>query len=76
LEALLKREDNWPPNAVEFRDLCLKNSKAHAKNHAAYIDFNDPAHPDYRPPRIESDSMKSERESIALTELNKMKAMF
>ncbi len=76
LEGLIKRESSWPPNAIEFRDLCLKNSSAHAKNHAAYIDFNDPDHPDYKAPQIESDEMKFERESSARTALDKMKGMF
>ncbi len=76
LEALLKREDTWPPNAVEFRTLCIKNSRSHAQNHAAYIDFNDPDHPNYTEPRIESDAMKSERESSARTALDKIKGMF
>lgn len=76
LEGLLKRDGNWPPNAIEFRDLCIKNSRAHAKNHAAYIDFNDPSHPNYEKPRIESDAMKTERESSAKTALDQMKGMF
>lgn len=76
LEAVLKSESSWPPNALEFRDLCLKNSQAHAKNHTAYIDFNDPDHPNFTEPRIESDAMKSERESTARTALDKMKGMF
>ncbi len=76
LEGLLKRDDKWPPNAIEFRDLCIKNSKAHSQNHVAYMDFNDPDHPDYSPPRIESDEMKSERESSAKTALDQMKGMF
>ncbi len=76
LEGLLKRTDTWPPNALEFRDLCLKNSHAHAKNHTAYIDFNDPGHPNYQENQIESDAMKNERESSAKTALDKMKGMF
>lgn len=76
LEGLLKRESSWPPNGIEFRDLCLKNSHSHAKNHSAYIDFHDPNHPDYEAPRIESDEMKAERESTAKTALDQMKGMF
>ncbi|MEE9223022.1 MAG: hypothetical protein V3V40_06155 [Nitrosomonadaceae bacterium] len=76
LEGLLKRDSNWPPNAIEFRDLCIKNSKAHAKNHTAYIDFSDPEHPNYEPPRIESYEMKKEREASAKTALAQMKGMF
>lgn len=76
LEATLKRDNNWPPNAIEFRNLCLKSSKVHAKNHEAYIDFDDPNHPNYEAPRIESDEMKSVREATARTTLTQMKGMF
>lgn len=76
LQGLLKRQDKWPPNAIEFRNMCLKNSHSHAKNHTAYIDFNDPEHPDYQAPRIESDEMKSERETTGKAALDQMKEMF
>ena len=76
LEGVVKRESTFAPNAIEFRDLCLKNSHAHAKNHQAYIDFSDPNHPDYKAPRIESDAMKAVREATARTALIQMKGMF
>ena len=76
LEGLLTRDNTYPPNALEFRDLCLKASKAHAKNHTAYIDFFHPDHPNYEPPRIESDEMRKEREASAKTALAEMKGMF
>lgn len=76
LNGLLERNSTWPPNAIEFRDLCLENSSSHAKNHAAYIDFHDPKHPNYVEPRIESDEMKFERESTARKTLSSMKGLF
>lgn len=75
-EGVIKGDSDYPPTAKQFRDLCLKNAGSHAKNHQAYIDFKDPNHPSYEPPRIESDAMKSVRENTARTALAQMKGMF
>ena len=48
LESLAKRADTWPPNAAEFRQLCLpKTTSPDGTNSSAYLNFDDPKHPQY-----------------------------
>ena len=48
LENLVHRTDNWPPNSIEFRNLCLpKKISPDGTNTAAYLTFDDPKHPQY-----------------------------
>ena len=63
LEALVTRKDTWPPNAVEFRQLCMPSTVSpDGNNSSAYLSFNDPNHPEHEAygsnKRIESDSYK------------------
>ena len=60
LNALADRADTWPPNAVEFRALCMpKTISPDGNNTAAYLAWddprrpeNDPDHPSYIPKQI------------------------
>ncbi len=71
LNRLSERQEAWPPNAVEFRNLCLPETiSPNGHNSAAYLMFNDPRHPrndpaspEYcpKPKGIESDGYKSAR---------------
>lgn len=46
LNRIATREDKWPPNAQEFRQLCLPETiSPDGNNSAAYIGFDDPKHP-------------------------------
>lgn len=46
LNALATRKDTWPPNAAEFRQLCLPTTiSPNGGNTAAYLRFDDPKHP-------------------------------
>ena len=62
LNRVLTRRETWPPNAAEFRQLCLPDTiSPDGNNSSAYIDFKDPKHPSYEAPRIESDDAKKRR---------------
>jgi len=77
LNKLADRSETWPPNAAEFRQLCLPDTiSPDGKNSRAYINFNDPSHPDYQPKRIESDSYKERKKKAGKDALSKMKSMF
>jgi hypothetical protein len=63
LEALTTRKDTWPPNAVEFRQLCMPSTVSpDGVNSSAYISFTDKSHPEHEvyggTKRIENDSYK------------------
>jgi hypothetical protein len=46
LERLAARESTYPPNAAEFRQLCLpKTISPDGENSAAYLSFDDARHP-------------------------------
>ena len=48
LEALVTRKESWPPNAVEFRQLCLPETiSPDGHNSSAYLSFDSPDHPQY-----------------------------
>jgi len=87
LENLTKREDTWPPNAQEFRQLCLPDTiSPDGKNSAAYLQFDDPKHPRNDPESpeyvrtatkgIEGDQWKRDRKKAGNSELGRMKGMF
>lgn len=77
LNNLVKRTEEWPPSAIEFRNLCLpKKISPDGKNSTAYIDFKDPRHPDYQPPRIENLTQRQRREKAAKDTLTNLKSMF
>jgi len=63
LERLTERTDMWPPNAAEFKQLCEPRAHTPKGKHGggvpgAYVMFDDPAHPAYKPKAIESDASK------------------
>ena len=77
LNRLSVRTEAWPPNAVEFRQLCMPETLSPSGiNSGAYIAFNDPAHPDFEAPRIESDEQKASKNKAANSALSDMKNMF
>jgi len=67
---------DWPPTAFEFVNLCTGQGGSHSTNSAAYIAFDDPKHPHYQPPRIESDEHKAEVRRSGNNELAAMKGLF
>lgn len=74
---LISRKEEWPPSAVEFRNLCLPEKiSPDGKNSTAYIDFKDPRHPYYQKPRIENLTQRERREKVARESLDNLKAMF
>ena len=80
LERLATRTDTWPPNAVEFRQLCLPETVSpDGNNSAAYLSFNDERHPEHKQyskaKRIEYASTTSKRKQIGKSELQKIKDM-
>ena len=85
LNRLATRGSAFPPNGVEFRQICL-NQRFDAQGNdislihksAAHIAFNDPTHPSYEiyKPRLESDEIKSKRKEKAKSALSGLKGMF
>jgi len=83
LEKLKTREDTWPPNAQEFRQLCLPNTTSpDGKNAAAYIDFKDPKHPsndpdnpEYCPKGLEDLTKKGKSRAKGRETLDSLKGM-
>ena len=76
---------DFPPNGVQFRDLCLGIKRDKAGNDislihksAAHIAFDDPRHPSYEVyrPRLESDERKSKIKEKASSALSGLKGMF
>ena len=77
LDSLAGRSETWPPNAVEFRSLCLPQTVSpDGKNSKAYLSFSDPAHPDYEPVKIENLTQKQKRVEKARSELSNLKELF
>jgi len=88
LGRLAARESAYPPNAAEFRQLCLPETiSPNGHNSAAYLSFDDPKHPrnlerlpdgrinpEYVKPvlGIESDSYKTKRRRAGNTALKDM----
>lgn len=70
LNRLAERENTWPPNGQEFRQLCLpKKISPDGSNHEAYLM--------YRPAKRLTDQTAIEkRQKAGQTELEKMKAMW
>ena len=80
LETCLKTYPVWPPGAAQYRALCEgrvldENGKdgSWQQQGAAYVDFNDPAHPSYEPKRIESDEAKEIKRENAKSQIAKLK---
>lgn len=76
LEAIVDRQEHWPPNAKEFRQMCIGFKGDHSINSTAYIDFNDPRHPSYQPIRIENLTQKEKRVDIGNKAIKGMKDIF
>jgi hypothetical protein len=80
LNALATRENTFPPNAAEFRQLCMPTTiSPDGKNSAAYLSFDDPKHPNNSsqadrlpPPR----SYVSKRKMTGKNALADMKGLF
>lgn len=78
LEKLVTRKDSWPPNAVEFRQLCLPESiSPDGKNSNAYLEFTNEHHPEHqqysKAKRIENASTVSKRKTIGNEFLKNLK---
>ena len=75
LGKLATRESAFPPNAAEFRQLCLPATiSPNGGNSDAYLMISDPKHPSYQDPkRIESDSYVSKRRQAGRSALDGMK---
>lgn len=83
LNNCLEMFPEWPPGAAQFRAACLGkfvdsegNESSWQHSSSAYIDFNDPNHPDYTPKQIESDEIKSRRKETAKQAISGLKDMF
>ena len=77
LEALTTRTDKWPPNAVEFRQLCLPESiSPNGGNADAYLSINDPRHSCYQPKGIEDLTKKAKAKAVGQETLTNLKDMF
>jgi hypothetical protein len=82
LEKLASRKDTWPPNAQEFRSLCLPDKIAPDGHHnsSAYLSFDDPEHPEHefygKRKRIESDDYKTRKRKKGNETLSGLKGMF
>ena len=66
LNGLVNRKDTWPPNAQEFRQLCLPTKSPDGTNSAAYIQYK-PA------PRLTDQGAISKRKKAGLRALEEMK---
>ncbi len=78
LESLVSRKETWPPNAVEFRQLCLPETiSPDGNNSSAYLTFDDPKHPQYKhyskSKRIENGSTMSKRKKAGNAALKNLK---
>jgi len=73
----MRREGSFPPNLPEFIELCLPTTTSpDGKNTAAYINIDDPKHPNYQAKQIESDEHKSKRKDAGQSALSDMKDLF
>jgi hypothetical protein len=81
LEKLATRVDTWPPNAIEFRQLCMPETVSpDGLNSAAYLTFDDEKHPEYKhyskAKRIENSTTVSQRKETGNNELKNLKDLF
>ena len=83
LEGLLTWNSDFPPNAVQFRSLCLgelKDKDGHDISHyhksAAYIDIHDPKSPAYRPKMLEDLKSKDKNVKQGNETLSNLKDLF
>ena len=73
LNALSTRDSAFPPNAAEFRQLCLPDTiSPDGGNSGAYIMISDPKHPNHQPKRLESDTYRSKRKKAGRSALDEM----
>lgn len=89
LDKLATRDDKWPPNAAEFRQLCMPKTiaprdKKGCGNYAAYLSLDDPRHPrndpssaEYQPKQLglESDEIKAEKKAKGQQALDAIKEL-
>jgi hypothetical protein len=77
LESLVTRKETWPPNAVEFRQLCLPSTiSPDGGNSSAYLTFDDPKHPEhkfYNKKQIEDKTVISKRKQTGMNALKNLK---
>ena len=66
---------DWP-DIAKILGLLKNQISPDGRNSTAYIDFKDPRHPDYQPPRIENLTQRQRREKLAKDSLANLKAMF
>lgn len=81
LNRLSTRDSEYPPNAIEFRKLCLPQATSpDGHNSSAYLEFSDPKHPSYdiyRKDRlIEDEGEKKKRRKVGSDTLDNLKDMF
>lgn len=81
LNKLATRESSFPPNGVEFRQLCLPETiSPDGKNTSAYLEFSNEAHPEHKQysksKRIESASTVSKRKDAGNNHLKNLKDLF
>lgn len=74
LEALANRNDKWPPNAIEFRQLCLPTKiSPDGTNSGAYLEYGTPEHPAYQRPAIADMGKKARLEKTKTETLTNLK---
>ena len=81
LEQLVSRKETWPPNAIEFRQLCLPETiSPDGKNSNAYLTFDDPKHPEHeqfgKSKLIEDKTVVSKRRDSGNNHLKNLKDLF
>lgn len=80
LNNLSSRSDSWPPNAVEFRQLCLPTTiSPDGTNSGAYLYIDDPKHPlarDKARMALQSDEQISKKRKAGRSALDGMKDLF
>lgn len=77
LEKLVLRESPYPPNGIEFRQLCLPDTiSPNGGNPDAYLQLSDPRHSCYKRPAIEDFGKKAKLEQTKAKTLKNLKEIF
>lgn len=77
LEKLVVRENTFPPNAIEFRRLCMPETiSPTGMNADAYLSIDDPRHSCYQRPAIEDFGRKARTEKLKAETLTDLKGLF